>query len=117
MKKLSPRTHGILDYITVVFLLISPTLFKMQSAGMVFTYVLAIVHLILTFSTDFPGGVLKIIPLKIHGLIEIFVVVVLIGTAILFSNSGDNISFYFYLTFAFVLFIVWAITEYEPDIR
>jgi hypothetical protein len=114
MKKLSPRVHGILDYITVLFLLLSPSLFDMQNAGSVFTYSLAIVHLILTLFTDFPAGALKIVPLKIHGLVEVIVSIALIGIAVWFRSSGDNVSFYYYLIFAGILFIVWSISDYKP---
>ena len=114
MKKLSPRVHGVLDYLTVLFLLFSPSLFNMQTTGSEFTYVLAIVHLILTAITNFPVGVFKVVPLKIHGLIEIVVSITLIAVAVWFKRSGDDISFYYYLIFAFVLFIVWLISDYKP---
>lgn len=114
MKKLSPGIHGALDYVTVLCLLFSPSLFDMQGTGSIFTYVLAIVHLILTLLTDFPAGVFKIISLKIHGLIEIIVSIALIGVAVWFRSSGDNISFYYYLIFAGILFFVWSISDYKP---
>lgn len=114
MKKLSPRVHGVLDYFTVLFLLFSPSSFDMQTTGSVFTYVLAVIHLILTVLTDFPAGVFKVVPLKIHGIIEIIVSIALIGIAVWFRSSGDNVSFYYYLIFAFILFIVWSISDYKP---
>jgi len=117
MKKLSPRVHSILDYFTVLFLLLSPSLFDMQTPGSVFTYVLAIVHLVLTLLTDFPAGVFKVVPLKIHGLIEIIVSIALIAIAVWFRRSGDNVSFYYYLIFAVILFIVWATSEYKSGLR
>jgi len=117
MKKLSPRVHGILDYFTVLFLLASPFFFDMQTNGAVFTYVLAIVHLILTLLTDFPLGAFKIIPLKLHGLIEIVVSIALIVVAVWFRNSGDDVSSYYYLVFAIILFIVWTTSEYKSVLR
>ena len=117
MKKLSPRVHSILDYFTVLFLLLSPSLFDMQTLGSVFTYVLAIVHLVLTLLTDFPSGVFKVVPLKIHGLIEIIVSIALIAIAVWFRRSGDNVSFYYYLIFAVILFIVWTTSEYKSGLR
>ena len=114
MKKLSPLVHGILDYFTVLFLLFSPSLFDMQTTGSAFTYVLAIVHLMLTVLTDFPAGAIKIIPLKLHGLIEIVVSIASIVVAVFFRSSGDNVSFYYYLIFAFILFVIWSISDYKP---
>ena len=113
MKKLSPRIHGILDYFTVLFLAISPSLFEMETIGSSFTYILALVHLILTLFTNFPAGVFKIIPLKIHGLIELLVSVGLIGIAIWFWNLGDVVSFSYYLVFSVALIIIWLVSEYR----
>ena len=56
MKKLSPVVHGILDYFTVLFLLVSPSLFEMQHNGSQFSYALAVVHLALTLSTGFQAS-------------------------------------------------------------
>ena len=117
MKKLSPEVHGILDYVTILLLLISPTLFRMHTVGSNFTYALAFVHLMLTLLTDFRAGVFKVIPLRIHGLIEITVAIGLVGIAILFKVSGDTVEFYFYLIFSVILFIVWAISEYGMHVK
>ena len=107
------QIHGILDYVTVIFLLISPMLFGMKDGAAVFTVALATVHFILTVFTNFSLGVFKVIPFKIHGLIEIIVAVALTVVAFLFKTSGDNASFYFYLGFSVVLFCVWLLSDYN----
>jgi hypothetical protein len=117
MIKLSPGIHGILDYLTVLFLLISPALFEMHYTAAEFTYALAVVHLALTLSTNFRPGAFKIIPLRIHGLIELVVSVGLVGVSILFRMRGDNVGFYYYLVFSATLFIVWAASDYKPVSR
>jgi hypothetical protein len=117
MKKLSPTTHGILDYVTVLFLLISPSLFGMETPGSYLSYALAIVHFLLTFATDFPAGALKIIPLRIHGLIEVIVSIGLLAAAISFRILGYPVSFYFFLVFSVSLFIVWTVSEYRMSVR
>jgi hypothetical protein len=117
MKKLSPTIHGILDYATVLFLFISPSLFGMETPGSYLSYALAIVHFLLTFATDFPAGALKIVPLRIHGLIEVIVSIGLFAVAILFKILGYPVSFYFYLIFAVILFAVWSLSEYRMGVR
>ncbi|HJS56261.1 MAG TPA: hypothetical protein VJ765_17035 [Chitinophagaceae bacterium] len=114
MKKLSPRIHGILDYFTVLFLVISPSLFEMENNGSAFAYLLAITHLILTLFTNFQAGVFKIIPLRIHGLIELIVSIALVAIAMWFRNLGDTVSFYYYLVFSVALIIIWLASEYRP---
>lgn len=115
MKIISTVFHGILDYVTVLFLAISPSLFDMTSPAAVFTYALAGIHLLLTALTNFEMGIFKIIPLKIHGAIELIVSVFLVIVAVLFYMSDDKISFYFYLVFAIVLFIVWVASSYTTS--
>ncbi len=113
MGRLSPRVHGILDYLTILLLILSPYLFGMQSAASVFTYSLAFIHLALTLLTDFEMGLLRIIPLPVHGAIELLVSILLVVVATAFRFWNDVTSFYFYLVFAGVLFIVWLFSTYN----
>ena len=113
MNKLSPEVHAIVDYITILVLFISPIAFQFQSFGSFFTYLLATVHLLITLSTNFPGGVFKIIPLKIHGLFELLVSFALVGISIWFKASGDTTASYFYLGFSVVLFAFWMVSDYK----
>ena len=117
MNKLSAEAHGILDYVTVLLLFVSPTVFQFHKIGSVFTYTLAAVHLLLTLSTDFRAGIFKFIPLRVHGLIEITVSIVLVGVAGWFKISGDTAESYFYLIFSIVLFIVWVASDYRAAIK
>lgn len=117
MKIISSRLHGVLDYVTILFLGLSPFLFQMNSAARIFTFALGIVHLSLTLLTDFEMGFFKVIPLKIHGTIEVIVSVALIFVAFLFRNWGDQTSFYYYLAFSLVLFLVWLTSSYTGDSR
>lgn len=112
MKRLSPKLHGILDYVTVAFLLLSPSVFQMQQYAAVFTYSLAFVHLVLTLFTNFELGIFRLVPFYIHGIVEISVSIVLMPLSYLFLVLGDSTSFYFYLVFAIVLLIVWLLTSY-----
>jgi len=87
MKFISPKIHGIIDYLVVVFLLASPTIFGFTGLLATFTYALGGVHLLLTILTAYSAGLIKVIPLALHGLIEFVVGVVLIVLAfILFSE-------------------------------
>ena len=112
MKIISPRLHGVLDYVTILFLGLSPFLFHMNHAARIFTFARGIVHLCLTLLTDFDMGIFKFIPLKIHGTIEVTVSVVLVFIAFLFRSWEDQTSFYYYLVFSLVLFLVWLTSSY-----
>lgn len=113
MKLLSSKLHGILDYVTVLFLALSPSVFNMQPYAAFFTYALAFIHLVLTLFTNFEMGIFRIIPLYVHGIIEISVALFLVVVSFLFFIYRDTTSFYFYLVFAIVLFVVWRISDYK----
>lgn len=113
MKIISSKAHGILDYATVVFLLAAPTLFKMEGTLCTFTYVLAGIHFTLTALTAFEVGLIKVIPFKLHGLIEFIVAIILAGVALWFRNNGSELGFYFYLGLAIVIMIVFLLTDFR----
>jgi hypothetical protein len=115
--KLNSKTHGAIDYLVVVFLFLSPTLFGLKDITTTFTYVLAAIHLLLTITTKFEFGLVKIIPFKIHGVIELIVSIVLIGVAFYLGNLEGELSRNFYLSFGVAVFITWLITDYKISLE
>ena len=113
MKILSSKMHGFLDYVTVIFLLLTPYLFGFNGLVAYFTFSLGIVHLVLTLFTNFEWGLFRIIPLRIHGAIELAVSVLLLGIAFWFRATVDYASFVFYIVFAAILFMVWLLSDYQ----
>lgn len=111
--KLNSKIHGAIDYGVVMFLLISPTYFGLADITSKFTYTLGIIHLLLTISTKFELGILKIIPFKIHGIIELIVSLALIGVAYYLGNLEGDLSRYFYISFAIAVFVTWLMTDYK----
>ncbi len=113
LMKLNSKIHGTIDYLVVVFLWISPSLFGLPEATSIFTYVLGTIHLALTFLTDFELGVVKLVPLKIHGIIELAVSIVLIAVAIYFDSTDGTLARNFYLGFGAAVFVTWAFSDYQ----
>ena len=113
MKIISSKLHGILDYIVVIFLLASPTIFKMEGTLCSFTYGLAAVHFILTILTRFELGIIKVIPFPLHGIIEFFVAIGLALLSFWFNRNGNSLGFYFYLYLAVAIMIVFILTDFK----
>lgn len=113
--KLNSKIHGVIDYLVVVFLLLSPTLFGLKDITATFTYALATIHFLLTITTKFELGLVKIIPFKIHGMIELIVSIALIGIAFYLGNLEGELSRNFYITFGIAVFITWLITDYKTS--
>jgi len=118
MKILSSKAHGILDYLFALFLLASPTLFQMEGNLSVITYALGITHLAITALTDFELGLIKMIPFRIHGLIEVFVSLGLAGLALWFFNdTGNEFGFYYFIILAAVIMLVFILTDFKSAVR
>lgn len=112
MRIISPFVHGILDYALILFLLASPTLFNMTGNLALFTYVLGGVHFLVTILTAFPLGLLKVIPFRIHGLLEVVVAILLALVSFYFYNAGEVLGFYFYMGLAIVIMLVFILTDF-----
>jgi hypothetical protein len=113
MKVLSPRGHGYIDYLVVLGFLGAPDVVGMDGTPVTVCYVLAGVHLLLTVATDAPFGLVRAIPFPLHGILEFFVSVVLMGMPWLLGVAGDpNLRNFFIGSGAFVL-LVFLITDYR----
>ena len=111
MKVLNSRVHGVVDYLVVLFLLASPTLFGLSEDIACYTYILAGVHFTLTILTKFKFGLIKVIPFKIHGIIEYVVGVVLIAAAFLHHLEGVDKTFV--IGFGVAVLVTALITDYK----
>ncbi len=112
MKLISPKVHGYLDYVVVLVFLAAPALLHLSMLPAVISYSLAGIHLLLTLLTDFPLGVLKIVPLKWHGIIELVVGPVLVALPFILGFGSEPAAQYFYVVNGAVIFIVWSLTDY-----
>jgi len=113
MKVISSKLHAVLDYATVIFLLLSPSLFGMEGTLAKFTYVLAGVHFVLTALTAYEYGLANVIPFKVHGYIELVVAAALTGVAFWFRSNDSSTGFYFYLALAAVILMVYSLTDFS----
>ncbi|MEO7393505.1 MAG: hypothetical protein ABIU11_01105 [Chitinophagaceae bacterium] len=112
MKIISSKMHGIIDYLFSAFVLAAPTIFQMESTLCTITYAIGATHLILTALTDFEVGIFKLIPFRIHGIIEIVVAIGLAGLAIWFNNNSNGLGFYFYITLSVLVLLVFILTDF-----
>src|SRR5260221_3545523 len=105
MKILSPRIHGILDYAVVAAFLATPSVLNLSGTPALVAYVLAGVHLALTLGTAFPLGATKVIPLSIHGALELIVSVSLVPLPWILGLPSDVTVRHFYVVAMIPLFL------------
>jgi hypothetical protein len=108
MKVVSDRTHGILDYLTVAIFALAPSVLGLTGFAALVSYALAAIHLVMTLL-----GVLKIIPMRLHALVEMLVGPVLFVAALVLPTIlGDQREFF--LVMGLVISAVWLLSSYGP---
>jgi hypothetical protein len=111
MKIISDTTHGILDYVTVALFALAPSVLGLTGTAALISYALAIIHLTMTVLTDMPLGIVKIIPIKLHALVELVVGPVLVVGALALPTlfAGGQA---FFVAAGVVIFAVWLLSNY-----
>ncbi|MGH8559126.1 MAG: hypothetical protein ACRESZ_17065 [Methylococcales bacterium] len=112
MNKISTQNHGYLDFVTVFIFLVAPSILGLTSTAAVLAYLLTAVHLVMTLATDFPFGVVKIIPFAIHGWVERIVGPILVVIPFIIGFSDQPAARNFYIAIGFVIIIVGFLTDY-----
>ena len=116
MKVLTPRTHGMLDYLTVALFALAPTLVGLTGTAATLSYALAAVHLVMTLLTAFPMGVAGVVPLHLHGLVELLVAISLMGIG-MFNFGLETRNGLFFLLVGLLILVVWVLSLYrEPEV-
>lgn len=112
MKFISPTAHGIIDYVLIVFLAISPALFDLTQTAANTLYVLAAGYLLIVLLTDFRLSVAKVIPWSTHGWLDLILapVIAVLPWILGFSETGRNL----FLVIAVAVFLVWLFTDWTP---
>ncbi len=113
MKIISPTNHGYLDFATVVIFVLAPTLFGLNGLPAMLAYGLAIIHLAVTLATDFPFGVVNLIPFTLHGWIERLVGPLLVVIPFILGFANEAAACNFYIFIGITIIIVGVLTDYE----
>lgn len=112
MKIISIKNHGYLDYITVVAFALIPIIFGLEGIQAYLSYALAAIHLLMTLLTDFPLGVAKVVPVKLHKIVEMLVGPVLIIAPWVLGFSGNFTARYVYIAMGIIIIAVGLLTDY-----
>lgn len=94
MKKLiSPSHHAVMDFFIAILLLGGPWIWDFQDATMARTLSLIGGGTIATLVifTDFPGGIVRVIPLRLHLLIDACLSIALIGLPIILKAKPGGL--------------------------
>jgi hypothetical protein len=111
MKIISSEVHAALDYLTVAIFALAPMLIGMSGTSEIISYVLAIVHLSMTLVTDMPFTPIKILPIRLHALVELVVGPVLVIGGLLLELPTPARTFF--VAMGVFIFAVWLLSSYS----
>ena len=106
-----------LDYATVAAFLNAPMVFGFHGIPAAIVYWTAGIHLLMTGCTDFPLGVFKWIPFRIHGVIEMLAGIFLLVAPWVFGFAQDPSARNFFLAIGIVVLVVVALTDYSQRVE
>jgi len=111
MKVISDTVHGVLDYLTAAIFALAPSILGLTGFAAFVSYALAAIHLVMTLFTNMPLGVFKVIPMRVHALVEMLVGPVLVVAALVLPTIlGDKREFF--LVMGLVILAVWLLSSY-----
>ncbi len=115
MRVIAAGPHRMLDFVTVAGFALAPSALRLAGLGATVAYVLAAVHLALTFLTHFPGSAARPVSFLLHGTIEGVVGIALLLLPWLAGWSGTTRMFY--VGAGVVILGVWGLSAYRTSSR
>jgi hypothetical protein len=114
MRILSPKTHGYLDYMAFLLLLLAPAVFGFTSPTAIrLSNTLGWGYLVFSLLTSYPLGLIKWIPFPVHGAIELLTSLALVAFPWMLGFSADGAARNFFVSAGVALFVLWAVTDYR----
>ncbi|HET9794978.1 MAG TPA: hypothetical protein VFS34_10985 [Thermoanaerobaculia bacterium] len=112
MKLIAPGPHRLIDFVAVVVFALAPFAIGLGGLPAAICWILAVVHLLVTLATRFPGRTGGGIAFVAHGVLELVVSVFLAASSWIFGFAPGSPARRFFVTAGVALFLVWLLTDY-----
>ncbi|WP_374950939.1 hypothetical protein [Mucilaginibacter sp.] len=116
MKIITSSMHGMLDYLMVLFLWASPTMFVIPEDVAGYVYALGFVHLLLTATTNYTSGIFRFISFKVHGYIELAIGAGLVILSLTYFKYDERDK-PFFLGLGIAILIIFIFSDYSDEKR
>ena len=113
MKAIDLQKHMYLDYLVVGTFSVAPLVLKLEGIAVAISLALALVHALVTIFTFIPK--VSFISPTVHGWIEFTVAPLLAALPWILGFSHHTSSVLFFASLAALIFVVWALTDYESE--
>lgn len=113
---LTSEIHAYLDYLTVIIFGLAPSVFALSKTGTLLAYTLALIHLVMTALTAFPGGWVNLVPFSLHGYVELTVGIILTIIPWLTDDLFSHVGQPFFSVMGFIILVVYFFTSYKSSV-
>ena len=111
MKVLSPRAHGVLDYLSVATFFLAPTLFGFGGTPALVSRVLAVAYLAFSLLTAYPLGLARVVPFPAHVAFDMVLGVALLAAPWLLGFADVDAARNFFLVMGAISIVVPSLTD------
>jgi hypothetical protein len=106
-------SHGILDYALAILLLAAPSVVGFAGVQAKWAYIFGGVLLAMAILTRYPLGIIKIVGLGIHGLVELLLAICLIAAPWYGNFARGVLSRNFYVMLGLLMLVLWFLTDFR----
>ena len=104
------RLHAAMDYLVPLTFAGAPLLFDFPQYARWVAFTVAGIHLSMTLLTNYPGGLLKLIPFRIHIFVEMVLGPCLVATPWLLRFSSHPLALALFTGWGVVSFVSYFVT-------
>ena len=112
-RPISPRLHGLLEYAFAPVWAIAPSTLDLHGLPAVLAYQIAAGILVLAVLTDYPMGLLRVVPFRVHGWIDALATPAVLGAPWLAGFSGQPDARNLFAVFGTTAIVVTALTDFR----
>ena len=115
MNLISPRLHGVIDYVACASMLALPVLLGLRPAARSASFAFAGAYLLVSALTDYPPALKRVIPFPVHGSIELVSAPALLLVPALMGVLKDGRERAYFIGLAGTVLSVYALTDWKAD--
>jgi len=101
------------DIYVICLLFMSPILWGMTGEPRMILWSLCLVHFLVVLTSKFSYGIVKIIPMQVHGALELLVGLALPAMPFVFNFSDRPNERHFFFGAGFMMLVFWFLTDYS----
>ncbi len=116
-KTVSPFSHGLLDYATVLATAAAPRLFAFPPKAARLSHALSAAYLGLSATTNYPLALMRLVPFRTHGRIEFASGFALPLLPWIVGFARHRAARNFLVALSVITFAVWSLTDWDAGAK